>query len=368
MANIRPKISIIIPCYNSAQFLGQTLESIKKQAFVNWECLIIVEDSEDDTAAIARQFEKKDKRFKYFHQKDKGVSSAMNLGIKKSLGEFIVFCGSDDIYKKQMLEKSIGYFKKNKNVDAVVSAWQIMDKNSILNQIYLPNSKIDKKLFVLKGAQFVPASAVFRKKIIHETGFFDPKLSSAEDWDMYLRLPEKTRFGKIMTPQVFYRRHADSLSLKTDLLEKNIFKVIDKFFKGAKNRKYKMLKPYSEIYQLLYLAEISQEVRQFGKTKYYLDKALKKYRQIPRNKKFEKDWQALLFNLSYSKNFLKVILNLGHPLWQLEIISGLMYQKFSNYKLNDNYFLSYLYLFLAFLFWPKKIVSFINKRILRTNV
>ena len=80
-----PKISIIVPCYNQAQYLDECLQSALDQTFQNWECIIINDGSPDETEEFAKNWTEKDARFLYFKKENGGVSFARNFGIGKSI-------------------------------------------------------------------------------------------------------------------------------------------------------------------------------------------------------------------------------------------------------------------------------------------
>ncbi|MFD2598325.1 glycosyltransferase family 2 protein [Sphingobacterium corticis] len=100
-------ISIIIPIHNSESFLEACLESVKNQSYQDYEVLLIDDGSQDRSADICSSYVDKDERFKYFHQKNMGVSSARNLGIKLCKGDYIVFIDSDDRVERVYLEKLV---------------------------------------------------------------------------------------------------------------------------------------------------------------------------------------------------------------------------------------------------------------------
>ncbi|HQE33873.1 MAG TPA: glycosyltransferase family 2 protein, partial [Flavobacterium alvei] len=83
------KVSVIVPCYNQAQYLDESLASIYHQTHTNWECLIVNDGSLDHTEEIAQKWKAKDPRFIYIPKENSGVSNARNLGIEKASGEFI---------------------------------------------------------------------------------------------------------------------------------------------------------------------------------------------------------------------------------------------------------------------------------------
>ena len=88
---MNPLISVIVPCYNQAQYLDECLQSVLNQTYQNWECIIVNDGSPDNTHEIAESYCRKDARFKYFYKENGGLSSARNAGISISNGEFIQF-------------------------------------------------------------------------------------------------------------------------------------------------------------------------------------------------------------------------------------------------------------------------------------
>ena len=89
--NSNPKISIIVPVYNVELFLPRCIDSILNQSFADFELLLIDDGSKDKSGAICDEYAEKDKRIKVFHKVNGGVSSARNLGLEKSKGEYITF-------------------------------------------------------------------------------------------------------------------------------------------------------------------------------------------------------------------------------------------------------------------------------------
>ena len=90
------KVSVIVPCYNQAQYLDEALQSILNQSFTDWECIVVNDGSKDNTEFISNEWIKKDSRFKYVYQDNGGLSNARNVGIKKAEGEFILPLDADD--------------------------------------------------------------------------------------------------------------------------------------------------------------------------------------------------------------------------------------------------------------------------------
>ena len=103
-------ISVIIPAYNAAKTLSQTLKSLQQQTFSNWEAIIIDDGSEDETEAITHQAATQDSRIRVFSQTNKGVSAARNTGVHLAQGEWLLFLDADDqiaaSYMAQMMAKA----------------------------------------------------------------------------------------------------------------------------------------------------------------------------------------------------------------------------------------------------------------------
>jgi glycosyltransferase involved in cell wall biosynthesis len=100
-----PKISVIIPVYNSAKFLPNCLESVINQTFRDIEIICINDGSRDNSLALLQAYAKKDNRIKIFSQQNRGVSAARNVGLENAIGEYIAFVDSDDTIKPDMLQK-----------------------------------------------------------------------------------------------------------------------------------------------------------------------------------------------------------------------------------------------------------------------
>lgn len=109
---MKPFFSIIIPVYNVAPYLRECLDSVLAQTFTDWECLCVNDGSSDDSGAILDEYAQKDPRFRVFHKKNGGVSSARNLALDNVKGEWIGFLDGDDIYRLDLMEKCKNAIKR----------------------------------------------------------------------------------------------------------------------------------------------------------------------------------------------------------------------------------------------------------------
>ena len=109
---MNPLVSIIIPTYNRANLIGETLNSIKAQTYTNWECIVVDDGSTDQSDRVLEIYCKKDHRFQFYNRPEKrpkGANACRNYGFKKSKGVYILFFDSDDFMLKTKLELQLNY-------------------------------------------------------------------------------------------------------------------------------------------------------------------------------------------------------------------------------------------------------------------
>ena len=142
-------ISIIVPIYNVEKYLRQCLDSIMNQTYQNFECLLINDGSPDNSADICREYVSKDSRFRYFEKKNGGVSSARNLGIERSKGQFITFIDSDDWVESDYVETLYNELIKE-NADIAVSTYKRFEMGDNCWYVHAFQRGYDKKVFTNK--------------------------------------------------------------------------------------------------------------------------------------------------------------------------------------------------------------------------
>ena len=134
MANI---VSIITPLYNSATFIGQTIESVVRQAYQNWELIIIDDASTDGSAKIAEYFATKDERIKLIKlDSNQGPAAARNRGIKEASGRYIAFLDSDDLWHEEKLYKQLKFMNKNHYAFTYTGFEKINEEGKVIGAIF----------------------------------------------------------------------------------------------------------------------------------------------------------------------------------------------------------------------------------------
>lgn len=121
MENNKRIISIIMPVYNSEEYVSEAIESVCNQSCDNWELLIVNDGSTDRTPQIIDDYSQKDFRIKVFHRKNEGVSMARNFALNQICGDYVTFIDSDDVYHTDRLKRMLQVFEQHMNCDIVFS-------------------------------------------------------------------------------------------------------------------------------------------------------------------------------------------------------------------------------------------------------
>lgn len=194
-----PKVSVIIPCYNQAFIIEETLESVYLQTFSEWECIIVDDGSTDNSKDICDIWCAKDARFKYFYKNNGGLSSARNYGIEKSLGTYLQFLDSDDLIGKDKLKLDVEAFRQNETIGLVYSLPAFFTCDATNNRVYFdkyPDDYLAKKSYlknegidkILENNFTVVSAPLVLKKLVLQIGNFNTKLKSNEDWEFWSRI------------------------------------------------------------------------------------------------------------------------------------------------------------------------------------
>jgi glycosyltransferase involved in cell wall biosynthesis len=220
-------VSVIVPCYNYGKFISETLDSVLEQTYDNWECIIIDDGSTDNSKEIISCYTRKDKRFTYIYQENKGLSAARNTGINAAKGDFLLFLDSDDKIKRRKLEMEVAFLDDNPHVDIVYgdARYFVTDRPGehyysmgMPDKPWMPKvSGKGKELLkhLIKENILVVSAALVRKRSVTVCGFFDETLKVSEDWDFWIRCAlQNLYFAYLESPETgtLIRSHSTSMS------------------------------------------------------------------------------------------------------------------------------------------------------------
>ena len=208
-------ISVIIPAWNAAETIAETLESLLAQTYSSWEAIVVDDGSSDETAAIAASFAERDARIRVISQPQGGVSAARNAGIALARYDWLLFLDADDWILPQHLERMTDALMSNPDLDAVHCGWTRVASDGKLDaeqRCHQSGELFD--VFARTNAFATTSVCVVRRSLVEAVGGFDPSFFTSGDWDLWQRIARTgAYFGAIPDALVRYRMRMDSLSL-----------------------------------------------------------------------------------------------------------------------------------------------------------
>jgi glycosyltransferase involved in cell wall biosynthesis len=230
-----PKISVIIPAYNVASYIGETLASVFAQSFNNYE-VIVVNDGSPDTEELEGVLEPYLNRVNYLKQENQGASAARNAGLRLSHGEFIAFLDADDLWLPDYLSEQMNFIRAH-GCDLVCADASVFNESAndckTYMQALMPGAPATGEvtfLGLLSAKQSLITSGVLaRRAPIFEVGLFDETLRNAQDFDLWLRLARHgVRLAYQQKVLLRYRSREGSLSGSDINIHRRELKVYDK--------------------------------------------------------------------------------------------------------------------------------------------
>lgn len=252
-------VSIIIPTFNRAHLIIETLGSVLAQTYKNWECIVVDDGSTDHTKEVMAAFCKKDSRFQYYQRpnnKPKGANACRNYGLELSKGEYINWFDSDDLMHKDKLKIQVEQLH-NSSYNYVICQTMMFDvKNN--KEIGLKSSRLRSdnifedyilfKIFWLTGAPLWKKSFLLINNLT-----FNEKLQQAQDYDFHMRVLEiSENYFDYEVPLVTFNFHNENMSIATNDTPEKIFSnilirhiILKKYFN--KLSKSTIVKKYREL-------------------------------------------------------------------------------------------------------------------------
>jgi glycosyltransferase involved in cell wall biosynthesis len=222
MVETKPRVSVVIPNYNCARFLPETLESVFAQTCGDLEVIVVDDGSTDGSQEVLKAFTD---RVRIIHQENQGVSAARNRGIRESRGEFIAFLDADDLWHPEKLAKQLQLFE-NPAVGLVHCAVEYVDEqNRPLGTNFTGRrGRVLKAIALLQGTVVLAggSTAVVRREAFEKVGGFDRDMSTAADWDMWRRIACAYEIDVVREPLMKYRLRAGSMHRNVDVFAHDI--------------------------------------------------------------------------------------------------------------------------------------------------
>ncbi len=224
------KVSIVVPLYNSKNYIAKCIESILHQTYSNWELIIVDDCSNDNPELIIKNYQNSDKRIQYVRlSKNMGSGIARNEGIKKATGQFIAFLDSDDLWKEDKLEKQISYMLENHYVFTYTDYYIVYPSgNNRVFRSIKPKIKLNDEI---KFNYVACSTVIYDSEILGKV--YMPPYRNRQDWGLWLDILKKTDYAYCLSyPLTYYTLRKDSISSNKLKLIKYHWQIYRKHLKG----------------------------------------------------------------------------------------------------------------------------------------
>lgn len=232
-AQNRPAVSVIVPAYNTAAYIGETLQSVFDQTFQDYE-VIVVNDGSPDTGELEKALEPYGKRIRYIEQENRGPGAARNTGIHLACAPLVALLDSDDLWERDYLTVQVGVLQDDPTIDVVYPNAVYFGDPSTAGREFMELCPSEGEVTfesLVRQTCNVMVSVTARREAIMRAGMFDVdrSLIGIEDFDLWLRLVKQGgRIAYHRRVLVRYRRRGESISSDPIAQTRRALPVLDK--------------------------------------------------------------------------------------------------------------------------------------------
>lgn len=234
----QPLVSVIMPVYNCADYVGQAIESVLSQDYAHLELIVVDDGSTDSTPAVLTRFD--DARLRWMRQTNSGPAAARNRALALSCGDYIAFLDGDDLWLPGKLAAQMTYLDRHPDMRIVYSRWARWHADSqgdfapatnYLEQAAGAQDVLDEDASgwiyagMLLDSMIHSITAVVHRRVFDAIGLFDESLRTGEDYDLWLRATHRFRVAKLARTLALYRIHPQSVTA-VEQRENNEYRVL----------------------------------------------------------------------------------------------------------------------------------------------
>ena len=228
---VLPKVSIVMPVYNYASYIGESIQCVIDQTYTDWELIIVNDGSTDSTKSEIKQFA--DKRIKYIYQENKGASKARNVGINSACGEYLAFLDADDYYHPCSLESLVDYLVDNPTTGLVYGLTIEHDQEKNPLKVHQPPAELSQRDLLI-GFPLCFGNFMVRRYWLKRIGGLNNYLQVNEDRELLLRLfGTGCKFARVARILLYRRRHAGRKFQNFQEKLADMIAVLDSVFKDS---------------------------------------------------------------------------------------------------------------------------------------
>lgn len=214
-----PRVSVIIPAYNAAPYIGETLDSVYAQTFSGFEA-IVVNDGSSDTAQLEQELKRYPSSLRYLKQENRGAAAARNTGVKAAAGEFVAFLDADDTWLPTFLERQLDLLERNQ-ADVVWADALLYGNSPLAGRTFMevqPScSEVTPENLLAVKVTVLTSTVLARRQPLLDVGLFDVKLRRGQDFELWLRLARRG-FRFAYQEEVLARRRLVDSSLSGSIM------------------------------------------------------------------------------------------------------------------------------------------------------
>lgn len=241
-------ISVIIPSYNSQQYIAQTLDSVLAQTYRDWECIVVDDGSTDSSAEIVKKYCERDERIRYVGQVNGGPSRARNHGLSLAGGEYVQFLDSDDVILPERFEIMLAEYDRVDSQTILYSNLETGDNNNIYNvtpfarRVSMGRDIYFKEMYAhfMKDFLFIPGCVLFPSRLLGEIKW-NCAINHSEDWDFYLQIlhnNDSVSFRYLPRVLFYYRNTTGSLSKDLLSVYRSSYMILEQYLSPNLLRSY----------------------------------------------------------------------------------------------------------------------------------
>jgi glycosyltransferase involved in cell wall biosynthesis len=254
-------VSVIIPCYNQARFLGEAIESVLSQNYPHFEVVVVDDGSTDNTSKVASRYP----GVRCVRQENQGLAGARNTGIRHSSGSYLVFVDADDRLLPEALEVGLRHLKEHPECAFVSGQCRFIavDGSALPTPPPTPVDKDPYETLLRNTYIWMPATVMYRRAVFETVGVFDGSVDACADYDLYLRIARDYpvhHHGEVVAE---YRQHDTNMTRNPALMLAATVTVLRRqqsYVKG--NRQYKKAyKTSMKFWHDLYGEPLVEDVR-----------------------------------------------------------------------------------------------------------
>lgn len=233
-----PAVSIVLPCYNGADFLAQSIDSVVAQTFADWELILVNDCSTDNSLEIMQRYASADSRIRIINNEHNlKLPGALNRGFQEAKGKYLTWTSHDNRMAPTMLEEFVNYLDNNPDKGLVTACYAAfsLKTGETLYEVHHPDPQLHLPLF-----NCVCYAFMYRREVLETIGDYDTTLFLVEDYDYWVRIWQKYPVGKIYKVLYYTGVGDDTLTLsrKKEIAEKllemrlHYFDSFDKALEG----------------------------------------------------------------------------------------------------------------------------------------